>query len=395
VQYRSHKLLAVFVGPGRQNVSSESFPADYPKARPLAPPVVVKYFGILFALAIIAQIPGAIFVGFILFIVPGLMLVASSTVLYYSIALLPAYFVDRSGKRRLAAAVAVFGVAAAALLPHYIGGFLLGRLLASDRSDPSTSFRPRSFELPYPDEREYWINWHQPGSNQSYAQPCADLCQQLLFKGHIGEVVIRELANPHATGAIVIGPGSAIQLSRSGAKILPPVRPAPDFAKLFAPKVWRFRLQKRQVCPETFSRIEGEFVHAVDGGLCLVEDTVESADPDVVLTIDRYDDDGHEDLGTVPTTVSIAERRDHHAVPVEIKTSLIAHYPSIPFYFALVGEGVTDLAVVPTVAMEPFPKSFADPYEMLSRRYRLPLSRPACGFAVTPTTDPWARALCH
>jgi hypothetical protein len=118
---------------------------------------VAIYFGILFVLTLIALIPDAITAGVLIFIVPGLILLASSTLLFYSIALLPAYLINRHlGKRLLAAAVALFSVAAAALLPHYIDEYRLYRLVASDHSGPPTSFKPRSFELPYRDEDIYW-----------------------------------------------------------------------------------------------------------------------------------------------------------------------------------------------------------------------------------------------
>lgn len=98
---------------------------------------------------------------------PGLILIASITVLYYSIAILPAYFIDRFfGKRLLAMVVAAVSVVAAALLPHYVDGYLLGRLVAADHSDPA-SFQPRSFELPYPELDNYWTNWRRPESRRS------------------------------------------------------------------------------------------------------------------------------------------------------------------------------------------------------------------------------------
>jgi hypothetical protein len=105
------------------NVSDQTPAADHFNARLFVPPGVAIYFGILLILTFIASIPGAITIGMLLFIVPGLILIASSTLLYYSFAVLPAYFIDRLlGKRLLAAAVAAISLAAAALLPHYING---------------------------------------------------------------------------------------------------------------------------------------------------------------------------------------------------------------------------------------------------------------------------------
>ena len=142
------------------NMSDQASVPEHRNTRPFMSLGVVIYFGILVVLTFVALMPGAITIGTLLFISPGRILIASGTVLVYSIALLPAYFISRHlGERLLAGAAAVVGMAAAALLPHYIGGYLLGHLAASYTSDRPTSFQPRSFELPYQDENGQWTTW--------------------------------------------------------------------------------------------------------------------------------------------------------------------------------------------------------------------------------------------
>ena len=61
---------------------------------------IAIYFGILIVLTLIALVPGAIIIGLLLFILPGLILTASPTLLYYSLAILPAYFINRIFRKR-------------------------------------------------------------------------------------------------------------------------------------------------------------------------------------------------------------------------------------------------------------------------------------------------------
>jgi VIT1/CCC1 family predicted Fe2+/Mn2+ transporter len=123
------------LGMKRSNVSDTTVPSAHLNARPLMSRGVGIYFGILSALTFIALLPGAITIGLLLFILPGRALVASGTLLYYSLAVLPGYFIARHlGNRPLAVAVAAICLAAAALLPHYVSGYLLGRVVAYDHS---------------------------------------------------------------------------------------------------------------------------------------------------------------------------------------------------------------------------------------------------------------------
>jgi hypothetical protein len=358
------------------------------------------YFGILFVLTLISLSSDAITIGLLLFMLPGLILIASSTLLYYSIAVLPAYLIDRFfAKRLLAIVVAAIGVAAAALLPHYVDGYLLGGLVAADHSDPPPSFRPRSFELPYPKLGNYWTNWRRPESRRSPPPaPCTDLCQQLLFKGNVDQVVIRDNPDPLSDGTLVIRQIRAFRLGGDGlVQDIHPSATAPNPADVFKRKWRRFRLEQRVACPDTLSLIEGEFVREVLGGRCLVEDTVDSADPDVVLSITEPRRENHPGdnaelrrIQTGPTTVTITQRRDERAIPVEVKTTLVAHDATIPFHFTAerCGNGfIPPYCLV--VATDPFWRSFADPYEMIARRYGFAIARTpfSTRFAVPVSDD--------
>jgi hypothetical protein len=378
-------------------ISNEIPVPGRPEARPFVSRAVAIYFGVLFVLTFIAFLRDAITIATFLFIVPGLILIASPTLLYYSIAALPAYFVDRYfGKRLLAVAVAAASLASAAVLPHYVSRYLLERLVASDHSDPLTSFKPRSFELPYPERGEHWTNWRRPESHDlTPPPPCADLCQQLLFKGHVDQVVMRDPTTPWNDGTIRIQGGTAYHLSRDGSKqTMRPVALPPG--ELSPPKWRRFRLQRLEACPDTLSLIQGEFVHEVAGGRCLVEDIIDSADADVILSISKAPlvpvprrEGPSIDLRRIqsgPMTVTIAERRDQRTVIAEVKTALEAHCAPLPFYFSVKPDG---LSLNLVAATDRFPTSFADPFEMISRRYGLSIAPTSASarLSIIPVSD--------
>ena len=73
--------------------------------------------------------------------------------------------------------------------------------------------------------------------------------------------------------------------------------------------------------------------------------------------------------------MTVAERRNGRLIPVEIKTTLVAQYVAIPFYFSVRPSEELDLYL--DVATDPLPRSYADPFEMIGRRYGLPIARTA------------------
>lgn len=230
----------------------------------------------------------------------------------------------------------------------------------------------------------------------------------MLFKGNVDQVFIRgdSSQDPLANGTIVITGGKAYLLPSGSPRVIRPaelthdssaheipVERAQDPAKFFKARVRRFRLEQRQTCPAAFSIIEREFAYEAAGGRCLIEDIVDSADADVVLSISEapvlrpaYRTDACQavELRRIqkgPTTITIAERRGDRLVPVEIKTTLVAQYTKMPFYLTVRpygGPGIAHLCL--GVATDPFPRSYADPYEMIGRHYGLPIAR-------TPESD--------
>ena len=360
------------------NKISNEIPAQgHPESRPFVSRGIAIYFGVLVVLTFIAFLRDAVGIAMFLFIVPGLILIAAPTLLYYSTAALPAYFVNQYwGSRWLAVTIGVASLACAAVLPHYFSWYLLERLVASDHSDPPSSFRPQSFELPFPEADNYWTNWRRPESHRTTsAAPCADLCQQLLFKGQVDQVVIRDRSELGAMVVTRIGTTDNV---------------------IFKPRWRRFRLQQREACPDTLSLIAGEFVHEVAGGRCLVEDVVDSPDADVVLSISKTPavpvprregpSIALRSIQTGPMTVTLTERRDQRTVAAEVKTALDARYAPLPFYFSAKPVGLSFNLVVAT---DRFPSSSADPFEMIARRYGLPIA-PApksARLSVIPVSD--------
>jgi len=203
-------------------------------------------------------------------------------------------------------------------------------------------------------------------------------------------------------GTIVITGGKAYHLAGNGSKrVIHPTELSRDSSiqeipvervlnptEFFKPKWRRFQLQQRETCPDTLTLIEGEFVRQVVDGRCLLEDAVESSNADVVLSVSKPPEArvrsspepkglmvATAEIKTGPTTVTITERRDGRTVPVEIKTTLVANYATVPFYFHPVrcgGSEIPDYCLA--VAMESFPSSSADPFEMIGRRYGLTIA---------------------
>jgi hypothetical protein len=358
------------------------------------PGAVAIYFGVLFALTVISFIPGMITIGMLLFIIPGMALIASTTLLYYSLAALPGYLVAQFlGRPLLGAIVAVVTLAGAALLPHTVSQHRLASLMASDHSDPLSTLRPRSFELPYPEQDNFWMNWRDPDSrDRTPPPPCADLCQQLLFKANIDHVIIRDHNGRNARFT------STETLEKQ-----PDGTTRRMVHVTWLPRWRRFHLEHRESCPDTLSLIAPDFVHEVLGGRCLIEDTVDSPDADVLVSafkpLDVRGADGQfrpnpniafASVESDPITTTITERRDGKAVPVEIRTALHANNVKAPLYFTTGRCAGGGMNLCPAAATDLFANSRADPFEMISRRYGLPLvrgSRPARLAAVSTSVN--------
>jgi hypothetical protein len=331
-----------------------------------------------------------------------MLLIASAPLLAYSLALLPAYLLNRHlEKPLLAASVAVLGVFALALLPHYLTEYWLRGLRASDFSYPPTSFRPRSFELPYQAEDISWTRGRAQGLTWP-VPPCAELCQQLLLKGDVGQIFVYGdwSQDKHTRGSTVFVDGKAY-LVPPGKRTFRPIDVSHDSsvqelsieqAEHPILKWRRFRLQQQDNCPATLTIIR----YPLDGR-CLIEETVDRTDADAVVSVSKAVPERQRNRSTDPcqslpylgiqhgpTTITISERRDGKLSPVEARTALVARYAAIPFHFSVrkFGDAGECLGIVTDI----FPRSYADPFEMISRRYGLPIVRQS-GLKRPPSFD--------
>ena len=320
------------------------------------------------ALAALSLIPDLITMGLFLFILPGLILLASETALIYLLALVPAHFLYRlTGRRSGVVAAGLAWVLLVALAPGLIGRWefdaFVQATLATDFAHP-TAIQPRSYELPLewggtraPNDivRNYWPGSHEP------RPACAELCQALLFNADAEAVFI-------AIGGNWVG---------------------------FEPKrvremiYWRFRLDRREECPDTVSKPRPQFLARIAGGECLIEERVEKADPDVVLKAHRSDSliENRSESVFAPhsayrpwllngdvTTIEVRERIGAALQTVERRTGYSALGAPMPFYIGLQN---LNLSVYPQVATVPLASRSADANEILERRYGLRLKAAA------------------
>jgi hypothetical protein len=346
------------------------------------------YFAVVGALFLIAQIPGVLVVAFLLFFLPGLVLFASGTLLIYSASLLPAYLLFHKTKNiALSILVAVGSVAALSIGPHYIGQYMLSRVYASDFSIP-VQLQPRSFELPGD-----WQRWSRPirrtkPPRDPHGPLCNALCQQLLFSANADAVVAPAAIEDHRW----LGPitdAHTIRIHPDGTiERLKPLNPPPEKAVAPQKKMWRFRLERRDFCPDTISYIRPAFVRQVIDGRCLIEELVDDVPADVVMAVstepsgytedrslcERFHPFGFllfESVAEQPHSLLVSERKDGEFELVERKSALKGKVAPTPFYLGLLtcpsGSDIPDLrAGSPTVSVQ---ERVADPVEILNRRY--------------------------
>lgn len=361
----------------------------------------MRKFNILFivlaALVFVSLLPGAVTIGTLLFVLPGLILLAASTALYYLLWLTLTTMIyrrayARCGSKRTAFAAGAAALVCATALPHLWGGLYLGWQATSDFSSAAVSVKPKSVELPYA-----WARWDRPIRRVTNNHPrgqslCGDFCQQLLFKGYVEEVFIPNNSQPRIVGTIVIRPSSAIRIKPNGsAERLPALSNTPYTQRIMQPanrQVWRFHLETRDACPDTLSYIQSEFVRDVISGRCLIEELVDDTKADVVLDVNGSDET-HYDVGNChnrlsdlfepvaiqrgPSTITISERRGDALVAVERKRTLKALYAPWPFYFGVHSDGRSDLADLCPAAATVAVEMRGDPFEMMSRRYQFDL----------------------
>ena len=293
------------------------------------------YFGILVVLSALSLSPEIVMLGFMLFLVPGLILMAAPTLLLYSTLLLPLYLSFKHPQYRIplivAGLVLPLGVA---LLPGVLARQLhdgyFRRVLAADFSKPST-IHPRTYRIP--------ASLSGVEGRQSL---CWMFCQQLLFDGGVEAVFVTFYGE------------------------------------------WRFRIAKAGPCLETLSSPARQYQPRVLRGECLVEERVSSAEPDVeVLSSDRKSDpakrapDWNErssdsSLWAVSGNVSTIEIKERHSGNLEsverVTSGLSGYVAPLPYFFGIepMGGRQHKVAFISRRSIEAVPASV-----LLAKRYGL------------------------
>jgi hypothetical protein len=242
--------------------------------------------------------------------------------------------------------------------------------------------------LPYQSEDISWTRGRGQGLTWP-VPPCAELCQQLLFNGDVDQVfVYGDWSQDPFTGGSTVFVGGKAYLLPAGKRSFRPFDLSHDSSAKEIPveraeypiQKWRrFRLQQQAECPATLSIVK----HPLDGR-CLMEETVDRADADVVVSVsqstrtkhrwtDPCDNIPYIGVQDGPTTVTISERHDGKLLAVEARTTLEALYAALPFHFSAKKSGM--LGECLGIAADILPPSHADLFEMISRRYGLPISR--------------------
>ena len=149
--------------------------------------MIYWYFGILIVLVLLSQIPLLVIMGLFLFIVPGLVLILSNTVLLYSVLLLPLYAVRHSLRRHpfVALSALVPLAAVAILLPQY-SQLRLDKFVATQTSEDFDRRKPITVKT-----LALGTNLHSWSSHRSNARTvCPEICQRLLFNREVEKIIM-------------------------------------------------------------------------------------------------------------------------------------------------------------------------------------------------------------
>jgi hypothetical protein len=314
------------------------------------------YFLIIGSLSVLCYIPDALSFGLIFFVLPGIIMWASVTLLFYSAPGVAAYHLASSSlgiNRWTAVAMALVCLAIIAVIPGIVSRHELNRFsqaaLASDFSKPA-AVHPRSIELP--------VNsaWQRPGNENHKDWPdanvarakCSGLCQKLLLAG-IDAVIT----------------GVAIDPARDS-----------NHRLIYPTKFWRFRVEHLADCPITFSQVQIDF----GAGSCLTEAQVDTSYADVVLLVRNGDATGKTTqvrcqpgsqialwLAQTNSSIEVQERIDGKPETVEKRTRLTAWLAPIPFFVGTQSCG--QLEIEPYFATVEVQVRTADLLEVIQRRY--------------------------
>lgn len=284
--------------------------------------LLIYYFVFFGVLSVIALIPGgALFVflltamGLPLLGIPGLLVIASPTILFYSAALIPLWLASSAPRGR------IWLVAAAALIPAAVaiepGAFsrseatqFATRMSENDMSGPAAD-KPRSIELVGDSMSGMYVVAQRIGDEHA---SCNEICRRLLFNGEVDWVRMTRL---------------------------------PDNRR--AAQTWHatYHLEHRVSCPQVYpdgAAIEKAFRDRLVAGDCLIGETGGSDAPDAVVTFTtRYFDqsypprppDGGPKLGVIESVkeLRIESRQGGALSPALQQTETVARTIALPLYF--------------------------------------------------------------
>jgi hypothetical protein len=272
---------------------------------------LVVYFLFFGALSVIAVIPaGALIVLLItamalpLFGVPGLLVIASPTILLYSTALVPLWLALTTPRRRIRR------IAAAAFIPVVvaIGPNLLSRNearqfgMAMSKEDMrrTAAAKPKSIELSGDGTSGMFVYAQRVGDKNA---PCNEVCRRMLFNGEVDWVRMTRTPDIYMN-------------KRSGT-------------------TWSvtYHIEHRDSCPQLYpngTAIEKAIRDRLIAGDCVIAETGGNAAPDATVKFTtRYFNRGI--IETVKE-LSIESQHGDALTPVVQQTETVARTLTLPFY---------------------------------------------------------------
>lgn len=285
---------------------------------------LVFYFLFFGALSVIAFIPGGALVVLLLtamalplFGGPGWLVIASPTILIYSVSLVPMLLALTAPRGRIWFSVAAAFVPVALAIGPGLGSqqeaSLFGaRMSKDDFSRPSIA-KPRMIELIGDGKSGLFVYGQTVGDEKA---SCNETCRRLLFNGEADWVRMTRIPDLYMN-------------KRSGST-----------------KSVTYRIEHRDSCPQLYpdgTRIEKAVRDRLVAGECVIADDGANAAPDAVVKFTtRYsnqqyppkppDDGPAQAIIETMKDLRIVNRQDGELVEVVQRTEIIAQTLTIPFY---------------------------------------------------------------
>jgi len=287
--------------------------------------LLICYFVFFGVLSVVALIPeGALFVllltamGLPLFGIPGLLVIASPTILLYSAALIPLWLASSAPRGRIWLVVAAAFIPAAvafgpgALSRSEARQFAM-RMSENDISGPAAD-KPRSIELIGDGTSGMFVVGPRFGDEHA---SCNEICRRLLFNGEVDWVRMTRLPDTY--------------MNRRAAQ------------------TWHvtYHMEHRESCPQVYpdgTTIEKAVRDRLVAGECLIAETSGSGTPDAAVTFTtRYFDqsypprppDGGPNHALIESVkeLRIESRQGDTLSPALQQTETVARTLALPLYF--------------------------------------------------------------